>query len=45
MIKKQLERNWIDSILDSCEDVGISKQIIQRFTEWYLLEEKRNFNE
>lgn len=38
MDKKHLEKTWINSILDNCENVGISKQIIHRFTEWYLVD-------
>ncbi|WP_268258244.1 hypothetical protein [Bacillus massiliigorillae] len=38
MKEKQHDLDWIDSILENCENLGISKQIIHRFVQYYLSE-------
>ena len=41
MKKNQLNPNWINSVLDKCESVGIPKHIIYRFSTYYLTEGKQ----
>jgi len=36
--QKHLENDWIESVLENCERIGISKQIIHQFIKQYLRE-------
>lgn len=42
MSKQNKEPEWINSIYENCESVGISKIIIDRFSKYFLKDEDVN---
>lgn len=38
MEQEKLNPNWINRLLDTCEDVGVSKIVIERFIDFYITE-------
>lgn len=38
MSVKQQELDWLQSVYENCESVGVSKTLIERFSKYYLNE-------
>ena len=38
MEQEKLNPNWINRLLDTCEEVGVSKMVIERFIDSYITE-------
>lgn len=34
--KRELNGDWIDRLLDKCEEAGVSKHVIERFVHYYI---------
>ncbi|SCZ11732.1 hypothetical protein SAMN02787079_03012 [Lysinibacillus sp. TC-37] len=40
MEQKKLDTNWKNRLLDTCEEVGVSKKVIERFFDFYANERR-----
>lgn len=38
MEQEKLNPHWINRLLDTCEEVGVSKIVIERFIDFYITE-------
>lgn len=38
--QEKLNPDWINRLLDTCEEVGVSKIVIERFTNFYITERR-----
>ena len=38
MEQEKLNSDWINRLLNTCEEVGVSKIVIERFTDFYITE-------
>ena len=40
-IRTELDPQWLDRILDTCEDVRFTKSVIERFIHYYVPERRK----
>lgn len=40
MEQRKLDTNWKNRLLDTCEEVGVSKKVIERFFDFYVNERR-----
>lgn len=40
-IRTELDSQWLDRILDTCEEVGFTKSVVERFIHYYVPERRK----